>query len=213
MIRISKSSDRPQTLDKSYNTDEICSRLLADQNDKCYLCERCMDTDYEVEHFKSQANNTDLVQTWENLFAACSYCNGKKSNRFDHILNPTHYNMESLIHHSVDFIHQQVVLTSTDASVDASSTIELLSLIFNGRLKFRNLREQRFYNKFIQKLNFFSFAVDQYLSGKHDEFFPIIKEQLDIHSEYLGFKYAIIHSNKLLKQDFGSMTIWNKIEE
>ena len=28
--------------------------------------------------------------------------------------------------------------------------------------------------------------------------YPVIKEQLDIRSEYLGFKYAIIHSNDLL---------------
>lgn len=38
----------------------------------------------------------------------------------------------------------------------------------------------------------------------------LYKEQLDIRSEYLGFKYAIIHSNDLLKHDFGDMTIWNK---
>ena len=41
-------------------------------------------------------------------------------------------------------------------------------------------------------------------------YYPVIKEQLDIRSEYLGFKYAIIHSNDLLKHDFGDMTIWNK---
>ena len=33
-------------------------------------------------------------------------------------------------------------------------------------------------------------------------YYPVIKEQLDIRSEYLGFKYAIIHSNDLLKHEF-----------
>ena len=37
MIRICKNADKPQTLDKSYNTDEVCKQLLMDQNDKCYL--------------------------------------------------------------------------------------------------------------------------------------------------------------------------------
>ena len=61
-----------------------------------------------------------------------------------------------------------------------------------------------------KKMNFFSYVVDEYMSGKKEYYYPVIKEQLDIRSEYLGFKYAIIHSNDLLKHDFGDMTIWNK---
>ena len=53
-------------------------------------------------------------------------------------------------------------------------------------------------------------VVDEYMSGEKEYYYPVIKEQLDIRSEYLGFKYAIIHSNDLLKHDFGDMTIWNK---
>ena len=44
MIRICKNADKPQTLDKSYNTDEVCKQLLMDQNDKCYLWERHLTT-------------------------------------------------------------------------------------------------------------------------------------------------------------------------
>lgn len=210
MIRICKCPERPQTLDKSYNTDEICAQLLTDQNNKCYLCERRLGTDYQVEHFKSQANNADLVRTWENLFAACSYCNNKKSSRFDNILDPTSYDIEIVIRHSNDFINQKVLFSSDDTSSNVDSTIQLLSLLFNGKLQYRNCREQQFYDGFIRKLNFFSYAVDEYLAGNQEKYFPIIKEQLDIHSEYLGFKYAIIHGNKLLKRDFEHLTIWNK---
>ena len=87
---------------------------------------------------------------------------------------------------------------------------KLLNLLFNGKLSYRNCREQRFYDEFIQKMNFFSYVVDEYMSGEKEYYYPVIKEQLDIRSEYLGFKYAIIHSNDLLKHDFGDMTIWNK---
>ena len=59
-------------------------------------------------------------------------------------------------------------------------------------------------------MNFFSYAVNEYMAGKKEDYYPVIKELLDIRSEYLGFKYAIIHSNDLLKHDFGDMTIWNK---
>ncbi|MCS3199289.1 HNH endonuclease [Candidatus Bacteroides intestinigallinarum] len=210
MIRICKNADKPQTLDKGYNRDEVCKQLLMDQNDKCYLCERHLTTDYQVEHFKSQANNGDLKQTWENLFVACGYCNNKKSNKYDDILNPNHNDIETIIKHSNDFVNQKVIFNSDHATSEVLSTIQLLNLLFNGKLPYRNCREQRFYDEFIQKMNFFSYAVNEYMSGKKEDYYPVIKELLDIRSEYLGFKYAIIHSNDLLKHDFGDMTIWNK---
>ena len=115
MIRICKNADKPQTLDKSYNTDEVCKQLLMDQNDKCYLCERRLTTDYQVEHFKSQANNGDLKQTWENLFVACGYCNNKKSNKYDDILDPTQYDIETIIEHSNDFVNQKAIFDSDNS--------------------------------------------------------------------------------------------------
>ena len=43
-------------------------QLLADQNDKCYLCERKRDTDFEIEHHKSAHYFPRLVQDWNNCF-------------------------------------------------------------------------------------------------------------------------------------------------
>ena len=159
MIRICKNADKPQTLDKSYNTDEVCKQLLMDQNDKCYLCERRLTTDYQVEHFKSQANNGDLKQTWENLFVACGYCNNKKSNKYDDILDPTQYDIETIIEHSNDFVNQKAIFDSDNRTSEVLSTIKLLNLLFNGKLSYRNCREQRFYDEFIQKMNFFSKSI------------------------------------------------------
>lgn len=210
MIRICKNTEKPEALDRGYNTEEVCRQLLADQKDKCYLCERSVPIDYQVEHLKSQANHPELSQTWENLFAVCGYCNNKKSNKFDGMLEPHLHDIEVIITHANDFVNQKVKFSSDDISSGALSTIQLLNLLFNGKLSYRNYREQRFYDEFIQKLNFFSYAIDEYMAGKREEYYPIIQELLDIHSEYLGFKYAIIHSNKLLKQDFGKITIWNK---
>lgn len=210
MIRICKNAEKPQTLDKSYNTDEVCKQLLRDQHDKCYLCERHLTTDYQVEHLKSKANHGDSIQMWENLFVACGYCNNKKADKYDDILEPTSHNIEVLIKHFTDFANQKVIFSSDDTSSEVLSTIQLLKLLFNGKLPYRNCREQRFYDEFVQKMNFFSYAVDNYIAGKREEYYPVIKELLDIHSEYLGFKYAIVHSNNLLKRDFVDMTIWNK---
>ena len=179
MIRICKNADKPQTLDKSYNTDEVCKQLLMDQNDKCYLCERRLTTDYQVEHFKSQANNGDLKQTWENLFVACGYCNNKKSNKYDDILDPTQYDIETIIEHSNDFVNQKAIFDSDNRTSEVLSTIKLLNLLFNGKLSYRNCREQRFYDEFIQKMNFFSYVVDEYMSGEKEYYYPVEFKKAD----------------------------------
>lgn len=213
MIRIGKSADKPRELDKGYNAEEVCKRLLAEQHEKCYLCERRLSTDYQVEHLKSQVNHPDLVHEWGNLYVACSYCNAKKSSKFDDILNPSVHDIEIIIRQTNDFVRQKVVFSSGDTSSEVRSTVQLLDLLFNGKLLCRNCREQRFYDEFIRKMNFFSFAVDRYIAGEKEKYYPVIEEQLAISGEYLGFKYAIVHSNDLLKEDFGNKTNWNKKRE
>ena len=37
----------------------------------------------------------------------------------------------------------------------------------------RNCREQRFYDEFIQKMNFFSYVVDEYMSGKKEYYYRL----------------------------------------
>ena len=88
-------------------------------------------------------------------------------------------------------------------------TVDLLSRLFNGG-KIRNLKEQRFYDTFLYKFNVFSQLVDDYLSNKTDKSREMLESQLNIDSEYLGFKYTIIKQNALLDKEFGKMVVWNK---
>ena len=59
-----------------------------------------------------------------------------------------------------------------------------------------------------------SFATSEL--GRLHALFPFseLARQMHLKSSacllYTSFKYAIIHSNDLLKHDFGDMTIWNK---
>lgn len=211
MIRVRKCASTPSCLQKGYNAEEVCRQLLADQDEKCYLCERHLGTNYQVEHLSSQNNTApELVNEWGNLYAACEYCNNKKSDRYDLVLRPDKYNIEEIILHQVDFRQKKVLFKSSWDSAEVSRTIQLLSLLFNGKLAFRNLREQRFYDEFIRALNVFQNAIDKYLNGLKEEYYPVIKESLDIKSEYLGFKYAIIMDNPALRKDFEDLIKWNK---
>lgn len=212
MIRTKKSGIPPQTLaEKGYSDDEVKRRLLSDQHDKCYLCERKLTTDYEVEHLHSQGHYELLINDWDNLYIACNYCNDRKKDKYDQILNPDKNDIECLIRHIFlprenKFRFDIVDQTVTD---EETLTVDLLSRLFNGG-KIRNLKEQRFYDTFLYKFNVFSQLVDDYLSNKTDKSREMLESQLSIDSEYLGFKYTIIKQNALLDKEFGKMVVWNK---
>ncbi|MDR0891260.1 MAG: HNH endonuclease [Mediterranea sp.] len=211
MIRIYKSAEAPEGLRKGYQGRGVRKQIQEDQYDKCYLCERSIPQDTQIEHFKSQSHSTELIDTWKNLFGACQYCNNKKSNRFDDIIDPTQNDVERIIRHSVDFVNDKALFTSEDNSATTSSTIQLLQRLFNGKpiLGRDTDNEERFYREFRIKFNEFYDAILDYLSGDNERYNDIT-EQLDIHSEYLAFKYTVIHENPLLEQTFGSLTVWNK---
>lgn len=215
MIRIYKHPDAPKSLTKqtSWSEEDVIIQLKSDQHGKCYLCERTMVTDFQVEHYMSRTNYPALKFAWKNLFWGCSYCNGKKSDSYDNILDPTKENIEDLIEHTFDFPNSKVVFksTSTPTAAPVESTIELLGKIFNGSGKIRKIREQQFYDYAKSRITSFQNVVLAWLDSPTEEIKNVILEQLSIESEFLGFKYWIIRSNKRLFEAFGGNIKWNKI--
>ena len=65
MIRIKKSLCAPASLStsKQYDGEDVKEQLMKDQHEKCYICERKLVTDFEIEHFKSASNYPHLIQT------------------------------------------------------------------------------------------------------------------------------------------------------
>jgi uncharacterized protein (TIGR02646 family) len=210
MIRVKKSTSEPPALQRNYNHQDVCRQLLEDQNDKCYICERRVVTDYQVDHLQSQHHYPALRQEWSNLFIACSYCNGKKSDKYDTILNPSHHNIEEIIIHQNDFRTKKVLFSSADNSLEVSKTMELLSQLFNGKEdRGRDRKEKRFYEEFLWKIDLFLNEVTEYTSGNLT-YKEAIDEELREDSEWLGFKYNIIKNNRMLNEDFGHLIVWNK---
>ena len=213
MIRVFKNYDAPQSLAKqtSWDSKDVIDQLQTDQHGKCYLCERVQITDFQVEHLISRDNSSELTYEWTNLFWSCSYCNGKKSSSFDNLLNPASENIEDLIYQSFDFPNAKAVFTSIGTSSEqTASTILLLGRIFNGTKRLRTIREQRFYDYAMSKITSFQKMVTDWLNDNSKENKDAIIEELDIKSEFLGFKYWIIKSNELLFRTFGDYITWNK---
>ena len=133
MIRVKKREDAPKELDtKGYGCEEVKKAILEDQCDKCYICERKVTTDYQVEHLASQTNNEDKVNVWDNLFIACNYCNDKKKTSFDGIAHPDKFNVEDVIIHDVDLSHEKVLFSTDSKDKDIIMTVDMLYRMFNG---------------------------------------------------------------------------------
>ena len=212
MIRVRKNDTAPEELaSKGYKDDAVKYAILLDQDDKCYICERRVTTDYEVEHLASRKNYVEGVNEWGNLFIACNYCNDKKKNSFDDIKRPDTYNVEDEIVHSVDLLNERVNFSTNSNDPGVVKTVKLLDRMFNGtNPPKRVLMETRFYNQFKLAYNNFQRVVHNYLASNSAETRQVIEELLGQESIYLAFKYAIVMENETLRQDFGRLVIWNK---
>lgn len=212
MIRVFKSSVAPSSLRTTnrYDGEDVKKQLLADQYDKCYLCERNRDTDFEVEHYKSKNHYTELRQDWNNLFMGCRYCNGKKSDSFDNMLNPKYCNIENEIEQSIDFTNNKAVFSSKVIDEQHNETIKLLYRLYNGTGRVRSIKEKYFFGQALSIINRFSDLVKKYKETPSLDNERAVKDELSINKDLLGFKYWIIKKDDVLFATFANDIIWNK---
>lgn len=214
MIREYKHKSAPASLvaQIKYDGQDVLDQLFADQHDKCYLCEMKVKQFYQVEHLKSQEHFEELKFNWTNLLLSDGYCNGKKKENFDDILNPNQVNIEDVIEQRIDSINRTALFVSSDTSIPTQQTIKLLNRIFNGTYspKLRKKREEEFYKEVEQKFNAFNKIVLDYLTNPSLQTENAVREELAIDKELLGFKYWVIKDTPKLLAVFANDIIWNK---
>ena len=213
MIRMRKSADVPPSLldeKKRYDEEDVKKQLLKDQDGKCYLCERVTVTDFVIEHLFGKTKYPSKIKEWKNLHLACSYCNGKKYENFESILCPTSVNIEDEIEQRLDLRAKRAQFSSKFGDEGHEKTRQLLNLIFNGKREQRNVKEERFFNYFMSEMIDFIDLVDTYEENHSKEIERSIEAELDIHSEFLGFKYWIVKSSPTLNERFACRMVWNK---
>ena len=210
MIQLQKTTTAPASLanKKRYDGDDVKDLLAKDHYDKCYICERQRTTDFQIEHLHSQEHYPNERYNWENLFFACSYCNGRKSSSFDGIATPTKEAIEEKIVQTLNY--NKADFAADDTSEAIQQTVALLNRIFNGKNRMRDFKEERFFEEFLSKMNKFEQAINDYLSTPTPETKQVIKELLSIKEEFLGFKYWVIKNNSTLSAEFSNDIIWNK---
>lgn len=212
MIRVQKSEQAPESLTttQAYDGEDVKQQLLSDQHSKCYLCERFLSTDFQIEHLRSQQHNDTDRQNWNNLFLACSYCNGKKLANFDDIVDPVQTNVELAIKQEIDYTTKKAVFTPLIDSAEIDSTIQLLKKIHNGQSFCRKIKEERFFEDILSSVNDFMQLVKAYLDNPAPESEEAVRSSLSVTKPALGFKYWIIKSNPTLDAVFSQDIVWNK---
>lgn len=212
MIRVAKSKTVPESLSRTKNSngEDVLQQLIADQHGKCYMCERIRRTDFDVEHFVSRSHNSALCQEWSNLLLSCRYCNGRKSDKFDNMLNPVEENIEDEIEQDIDFENGSASFVPVDDSDRSRQTARLLGILFNGKGKIRTIKEKQFFEYFISIMNRFQGLACDYLFNPMMETEANLRNELSIDKEFLGFKYWIVRNNDVLFRVFGKDLVWNK---
>ena len=214
MIREAKSSVSPSSLSSHirYDGPDVVDQLFTDHHGKCYLCELKAKQHFEVEHFKSKENYPEMKFEWSNLLLSDGYCNGKKSKNFDNILNPNSNNIEDIIEQRIDSLNRKALFQSSETSVEAQKTVDLLNRLYNGTYapKLRTKREDKFYKEVERVINAFNITLYNYQLDSNPQTEKAVREELSIDKELLGFKYWIIKDKPELLAVFENDIKWNK---
>ena len=158
MVNVVRRTDIPACLLKNnpkYRTPEILKAFDEDFYGKCYLTEYkapANSSEFEVDHFKTKNEASDLKFEWTNLFPIKESVNKikPKTTPIGGYLNPCDENddveTEIIYHYSI--IDAEIVFTVKDSiNKKAVNTVDLLDIIHNGRkgnglseLKVKNLQ-------------------------------------------------------------------------
>lgn len=214
MIRLRKDSNVPDSLLKdncnSYSEEDVQKQIDIDHDGKCYICEKIVNNDFQIEHLKPKNKYLELKYEWTNLLLACPFCNQRKSSGFDDILNPLDENIECIVSHGVDFVNGKIDLSSDRNDAATLNTINLIERLFNGKAGLRKLKEEKLYQYFAIHIRLFLRVVNKFIVDSSDVNKNLVIDYLKIDKEFLAFKYYIIVCSDNLFDVFHDYIVWNK---
>lgn len=109
-----------------------------------------------------------------------------------------------------NFLQKHAIFTPLVQTVAHEETCQFLTKVHNGRNGLRTKREENFFEYIMGVVNNFYRLVNQYLNAPTEKNQALVKENLQISKECLGFKYWIIRNNATLYSIFANDIVWNK---
>ncbi len=127
--------------------ERVCRMLWEAQGRKCYLCDRRLETDINVEHFRPVAVMGGRSNRWDNLMLSCQYCNSAKGKRDWGMPDPARCDISRrLIQFYNPVTHKVEIHKIFRGDREAENARKLLMKIYNGKhgggdsLRSENLR-------------------------------------------------------------------------
>ncbi|WP_368243913.1 HNH endonuclease [Clostridium tertium] len=196
---------------KNYRHQVVVERIRSNFNNKCYLCEIKESTSINIEHFIPHRGNDKLKYDWNNLYFACSHCNGIKGDRYDNILDPLSDDIESVINFNMDAIPMaKVIIQSNSSNEKVSNTVMLLDEIYNKSSKLAGVRTEESRNlrsKLLKELRNFQDSLYIYydedeLEEDREKSRKEIIKHLRSKSQFTAFKRCLIRGNEVIFEEF-----------
>lgn len=177
--------------------------IFDDQHGKCYICERRLCTDTQIDHLIPVNKDKRLAAAWRNLFISCSYCNLIKGDKFDGILNPLKDRIARDVEQRTDFENDRFVFRASDEKNERQRmTARLLSRIFNEDYRSYSLKKWNFHRYAMREMRNFKGACERYLELRDDDSRRAVAKELTEDSEFLGLKYWMLRDDEALSEAF-----------
>jgi len=214
-------SERPQTWTNSnYRDPIVVQQLKKDFFSKCYLCEQTDFGNVNVEHFVPHLNQSEELRIdWENLYYACSHCNGIKGHRHNELLNccDQSHNVDTSISLEAPTVpNGQIVLKNTLENNSVlfeltNKTIELLDQCYNNvnsgvqQVSHQYLKEQILEeHAYLQNLRFqLKNGLNRLLQREKNELIERINNMLKPNYPFSAFWITYVRNDPFLSEILG----------
>ncbi len=215
MFNVQKTKSPPASLakQKKHDAPDVINQLASDFHGKCYLCGDKINKDLRVEHFVPHEKKPELKCDWNNLFLACDFCNGIKSDTYNkpgtEIINPLKNNPEDSISHKVTpFPIMDPKIDKKREHPYVDNTIRLLNRIFTDGITSsaaqKTKREDLVQNLKNEMKDFFNLIYDLLSDETGPNMKEVYKVQLKDHleagSRFIEFKREFVNETKLNKK-------------
>ncbi len=168
------------------------SRLWSDQKGRCYICERFLNTDYQIDHLLCLKKYPELMKKWRNLFLACSYCNNRKSSGFIPLLRPDECDVEEEISQRWLPMENHFEIQRRKDTEAHRQTERLLDKIYNGSTGKSDFRAARFRDDIVMRMNRFCRHLLRAFQLGDKESRETVYRDLCPDAEMLTLKHALL---------------------